>query len=227
LGETVIRHSLICSLIWLISISAFSLMGASNAGANPCNIAARAAAAQTGVPLPVLMAVTLAETGRARPNSSFEPWPWAVQSQNRGHWFASADEAITFINGLLSAGEDNIDVGCFQLNIHWHRANFPSLQEMLDPGNNAIYAAQFLRDLFSETGSWRSATGAFHSKNASQAGPYLSRLEKLYAVHLAQDVPPPGVQAVASPPKRFSLRGAVAPLVSLASAPIPLIGKRP
>jgi len=223
----VIHNSLIHRLLCLVSISAFLMLAASNGNANPCNNAAEAAAAQTGVPLPVLKAVTLAETGQARPNSPFEPWPWAVQSQNRGHWFASADEALDFINTLLSSGEDNIDVGCFQLNIHWHRANFSSLRQMLDPTANAAYAAQFLRDLFSESGSWRSATGAFHSKNTSLSEPYLTRLEKLYTVHLAQAVPPPEVHVAAAPPKRFSLRGSVAPLINSGFSPVPLIGRRP
>tara|TARA_R110002096_G_scaffold123112_2_gene266472 strand:- start:8528 stop:9199 length:672 start_codon:yes stop_codon:yes gene_type:complete len=223
----VIRNSLIHSLLWLLSISAVSMIAVSKGFANPCNRAAVAAAARTGVPLPVLMAVTLAETGRKQTDSPFEPWPWAVQSQNRGYWFASADEAIDFVGGLLSSGEDNIDVGCFQLNIRWHRANFSSLREMLDPDANATYAAEFLLSLYSESGSWRTATGAYHSRNISQAEPYLTRLEQLYAVHLARNPPPPAVQEATSRPERFSLRGSVAPLIARASAPVRLIGRRP
>lgn len=221
-----LRHFVLRDVIPLILIQALTAAWATCSFANSCNVAAQIASEKTGVPLPILKALTLAETGRELPGATYEPWPWAVHSQNRGHWFATEAKALTFVKDLQASGEKNIDIGCFQLNVYWHREQFLSVEQMINPETNAIYAAEFLVKLFSETGTWRAAAGAYHSRDTSKSDPYLARLERLYATYLASAASEPVVSRKSPPRAGFSLRGSVAPLVERTASALPLIGAR-
>ncbi|QYZ69807.1 transglycosylase SLT domain-containing protein [Neotabrizicola shimadae] len=141
-----------------------------------CDRAAIQASQATGVPERLLLALTRAETGRNN-DGTVQPWPWAVNQSGEGYWFETESDAITHVQVILDEGVTNVDIGCFQLNYRWHGASFPSLQAMFDPARNALYAARFLLRLHAETGDWRLAAGAFHSRDADHATPYLARLQ--------------------------------------------------
>lgn len=139
-----------------------------------CDIASRNASAVSGVPLDILRAVSRVESGK-QTSSGLVPWPWAVNSDGKGHWFISELEAIGFLSGLVRVGETNFDLGCFQLNFKWHGHSFDSLEEMLEPANNARYAAAFLEKLYEEFGDWSAAVAAYHSRNPGPSAKYLNR----------------------------------------------------
>lgn len=155
----------------------------SRAGAlaqNSCDEAAAIAATETNVPLSVLKAVTRTETGRTR-KGVFEPWPWSINADGDGSWHQTKSAAENFALDFVSSGNNNIDVGCFQLNFRWHGHAFSSISEMLEPVTNAKYAAGFLSQLFAETGDWTSAVGAFHSRTHEHADRYKKKYAKIYA----------------------------------------------
>ncbi len=153
----------------------------SSAASERCLQAARLAAARTGVPLPVLQAIALTETGR-RTKAGLQPWPWAVNVGGRGVWFRDRAAAVRFAAGVVRDGRRNLDIGCFQLNYRWHGGAFESLDAMFDPERNALYAARFLRRLFEERGSWQRAAGAYHSRTPALAQRYRAR----FAANLAR-----------------------------------------
>jgi hypothetical protein len=88
----------------------------------------------------------------------------------------------------LDTGTTNIDLGCFQLNYRWHGEAFGSIDEMLDPQANALYAARFLGRKYAETGDWALAAAAYHSGTPEFADRYRSRFEAVYAA-LTGDTP--------------------------------------
>lgn len=141
-----------------------------------CRAAARAAAEQTGVPYQTLLAISVVETGR-----DLQPWPWTVNLGGEGHWLATADEAGALIAERLDAGATNIDIGCFQLNYRWHAAAFRSVEDMLDPARNALYAARYLARHHARTGDWGLAAAAYHSATPDHADRYLARYEETVA----------------------------------------------
>ena len=145
-----------------------------------CEWAAMTAAAEMGVPPDILGALTLTETGRRR-DGVVRPWAWSVNAEGAGSWFEDPAEALAFAQDRIDQGRPNLDIGCFQLNYRWHGENFPSVVEMFDPLENARYAARFVRDLYAETGDWRRAAGAFHSRTAVHADRYLARFDDLRA----------------------------------------------
>lgn len=155
-------------------------MGIAATPADLCDMAARKAARETGVPVEVMLALTRTETGR-KTNGRFGPWPWAFNVAGKGHWFDNRPAALRFANDLAARGVKNFDVGCFQINYRWHRAAFRDLQSMLDPDRNARYAAGFLTRLQRETGDWTTAAAAYHSRTPKYAKVYRARFERILA----------------------------------------------
>jgi hypothetical protein len=101
---------------------------------------------------------------------------------------------------------------------------------MIQPKNNALYAANFLQRLYQQTGDWRLAVGQYHSRDATRAEAYLQRLEKLFNTHLAQSAPMAVANQNAQEPEvkhqRFGLNMARGPLLRRSSN-MPLIGGAP
>lgn len=143
-----------------------------------CEWAAQQAAQEYGVPMDIMGALTLTETGR-RLDGLVRPWAWSANAEGEGTWFDDPASAVAFAEDRVAQGRTNIDIGCFQLNYRWHGGNFSSVAQMFDPLQNARYAARFVRDLYGETGDWRRAAGAFHSRTQVHAQKYLARFDTL------------------------------------------------
>lgn len=168
--------------------SAFAVLPTASATARQlCDAAAQTAAAQTGVPLRVLAAITRSETGRAT-GGSLRPWPWTVNMEGLGKWFDTRDDALAYVTDKFGAGARSFDVGCFQINYKWHGSHFASISEMFDPDANALYAAGFLKDLYAETGDWSAAAGAYHSRTEKYAKLYRKRFDRIFG-RLADHTP--------------------------------------
>ncbi len=158
----------------------FSAFAATLALANTCDRAAELAAQRHDVPTQILKALARVETGRTL-DGVFQPWPWAINLEGRGTWFSSREAASAYLHAALAQGDQNFDVGCFQINNLWHGQAFAGVDDMLDPSRNADYAARFLKSLFLETGSWENAVGFFHSRTPDKAARYKARFDGIYA----------------------------------------------
>jgi hypothetical protein len=194
-----------------------------------CEQAAGRAAGQTGVPRDTLLAVARLESGRDR-GQGLRPWPWAVNQAGESHWFATSAEAVAFVETALARGVTNIDIGCFQLNHRWHADAFVSVEEMFDPAKNAIYAAGFLSDLARETGTWRDAVAAYHSRTPEHAAAYLARFDALPQAGIAaagQDAAAPEQRINRFPLLQAGLSGSAGSLVPRAASGLRLIGTGP
>lgn len=179
----------------LLAIASPALPRASDADsvAGICVTAAQEASRRTGVPLNVLMALTLTETGR-KMNGTLKPWPWALNQGGKSHWLPDQAGALALLAETLDSGKTNIDVGCFQLNYRWHGAAFPSLETMMDPQTNALYAARLVARLAGEEGDWLKAAAAYHSGTPDLAKIYMARFEPIYTAlegYMPQETPQP------------------------------------
>ena len=152
-------------------------------GLGPAELCERAilnGARRGGVPVEVLHAVALTETGRKQ-DGKLRAWPWAINREGKGYWFDSREEALAFAKTSLAEGRRSFDVGCVQINYRWHGHAFPSIEDMFDPEWTATYAAQFLRTLYEERGDWAAAAGAYHSLTPELAQKYSARFRTLLA----------------------------------------------
>ncbi len=117
-----------------------------------------------------------------------QPWPWTINVAGSGHFFATKAEAVATTEELRTRGVVSVDVGCMQINLMHHPAAFASLEEGFDPVANALYAARFLRLLFSGTGDWPAAVAAYHSQTRDLGAAYQG---KVLAVWTPSDAAPP------------------------------------
>ncbi len=133
------------------------------------------------IPRHLLGAISLAETGRwnEKLGASFA-WPWTVTAKGEGHYFADKQSAIAATRKLIAQGVANIDVGCMQINLHYHPRAFPDLEAAFDPARNTAYAASFLAGLHGETGDWQSAAAHYHSSNPALNRDYQKKVVALW-----------------------------------------------
>ena len=147
------------------------------ANAMTCEALIAAAEAQLKVPTQLLHAIAIVESGRWNSDRKrSEPWPWTLYAQGKGKRFASKADAIAEVERLQSKGIRNIDVGCMQVNLHYHGHAFNSLEEALDPLMNVAYAALYLRKLFDTTRSWTVAMARYHWNTPKHARKYRKRV---------------------------------------------------
>jgi Transglycosylase SLT domain len=203
----------LCLAVALALAAAVPVRAAGNAAGtgDPSDLCERAivnGARRGGVPVEVLFAVALTETGQHR-DGRMRAWPWAINREGKGYWFKSHEEAMAFAQASLAQGRPSFDVGCVQINYRWHGHAFPSLDDMFDPEWTATYAAQFLRTLYEERGSWSAAAGAYHSLTPDKAQIYRVRFDRLLA-----DLDPGALTeaeslvAAVGPDRRLSTRAA-------------------
>jgi hypothetical protein len=177
-------------MIRALILSLWLLAGPAGAAPDLCEAAARQAAAELGVPGDLMLAIALAETGRAD-GGRLRPWPWAANLEGAGHWFDTRAALVAFVEGAVAVGRTSVDIGCFQINWRWHGQHFSRPGDLSDPLTNARHAARFLVALHAELGSWEAATGAYHSRTPALAARYAARVASLRASTLAAAPPPP------------------------------------
>jgi len=139
------------------------------AGAGICEAQIQAAAAKYGIPEGILYSVGLTETGRKG-----SLYPYAMNVEGKAFFPPSQQEAMQKFREARSQGMKLIDLGCMQINHHFHGENFASAEEMFDPRLNVEYAAKFLSNLHNRHETWTMAVARYH------AGPNNDPAQKRY-----------------------------------------------
>ncbi len=116
------------------------------------------AAKKHGVPLGILYAIGLTETGRRNTLQ-----PYALNISGKSVFSKTKTEALAKLIEAQNQGDKLIDLGCMQINYYYHSRKFASAGDMLDPQQNVNYAALFLKKLFKREGSWTLAAARYHA----------------------------------------------------------------
>ena len=119
------------------------------------------------IPSGLLLAIATVESGSE---------PYALNIQGKSVIGMNKTEAVNLIHEALAKGITNIDVGVMQLNVKWHRENFKSIEEMLEPKKNIEYAASFLLTLYKKYGNWHRAVRFYHSSTAEYYRKYSRKI---------------------------------------------------
>ncbi|WP_245581807.1 transglycosylase SLT domain-containing protein [Phyllobacterium phragmitis] len=127
------------------------------------------AATKYGIPIGILYAVGLTETGR---KNSLQPY--AMNIEGKAAFFPTAAAALSGFERARRQGAKLIDLGCMQINHYFHGKEFPSVAKMLLPSANVDYAARFLKQLRAREGNWTLAVARYH------AGPNNDPAQKKY-----------------------------------------------
>lgn len=129
------------------------------------------------LPARLMAAISLVESGRAsRDRTAIVAWPWTVTSGGKGRYYPTKAKAVAAVKRLRAHGVSNIDVGCMQVNLHFHPKAFSSIEQALDPAHNVGYAGTFLYKLKTASGSWADAVGRYHSGTAKRARAYRNKV---------------------------------------------------
>jgi len=163
-------------------LAATSGLAAPTAAAVPAReVCARAIAMaeelRPDLPGHLMTAIAKVETGRGDgPWPERFAWPWAINVDGEGRYFASKDEAVAAVKRLQKRGADNIDVGCMQISLKYHGHAFATVEEAFTPAVNVAYATEFLMALQRRTNSWMEAIGDYHSRNRAQSLSYRTKV---------------------------------------------------
>ncbi len=159
---------LLCTM-WATAFTSNAVRSATAEPSNICEREMSRAAKKYDVPLAVLYAVGLTETGQ---KGSLHPY--ALNIEGPSYFAANLQEAIQRFEQARQSGAKLIDIGCMQINHYYHGSQFRSINEMFDPYMNVDYAARFLRDLKTREGTWTLAAARYH------AGPNNNPAQKRY-----------------------------------------------
>ncbi len=163
--RTTTRAALVAAL-WAVSTSSAPATAMAD---NACESEMARAAQLHGIPLGILYAVGLAETGQGGSLS-----PYALNIDGKAVYARDKEQALGAFAAAQRSGARMIDVGCMQINHRYHAQAFASLADMLDPPQNVAYAARFLQQLKAREGSWTRAVARYH------AGPSNDAAQKRY-----------------------------------------------
>lgn len=171
-----------------------------------CGAAIATAERANDLPAGLLAAIARVESGRADPaNGAIRPWPWTIDAGGAAHFFATKAAAIAAAESLEAQGVTAIDVGCLQVDLAFHPTAFASLEAAFEPLVNALYAAHFLRSLFTATGDWAAAAAAYHSQTQAIAAPYRQKVLAVWTAAGSAPSQPPGAHAAGfTPPAWFA-----------------------
>lgn len=136
---------------------------------NACEGEMIAASKRYNIPLGILYAVGLTETGK---KDSLQPY--ALNIDGKAVFPKTESAALSIFYEAKRRGAKLIDVGCMQINHYYHGERFPSVAAMFVPHINVDYAARFLRELRQREGSWTMAVARYH------AGPNNDPAQKRY-----------------------------------------------
>lgn len=123
-----------------------------------CERQIQSAAHKYGIPEGILYSVGLTETGRKGSLT-----PYAMNIEGKAYFPASLPEALKLFAQAKAGGAQLIDIGCMQINHHYHGAEFASVQDMFDPQKNVQYAALFLSRLHDQHDTWTMAVARYHA----------------------------------------------------------------
>jgi soluble lytic murein transglycosylase-like protein len=175
----------------LVAISSGG-MTASAAPLNACEPEMLRAAKAHGVPVGILYAVGLTETGV---KGSLQPY--ALNIEGKAVFAASKEQAVARFREAQREGKSLIDLGCMQINHRYHGDQFRSVDEMLDPRLNVDYAARFLADLKRQHLSWSMAVARYH------AGPNNDPAQKRYVCRVIANLVTTGMGSWTATAKEF------------------------
>ena len=146
-----------------------------------CDFQTQKVEQKKGIPRYLLKSISLAETGRwDRQERANVAWPWTVTALGVGNYFQNKVKALKYVHFLQANAITNIDVGCMQVNLHYHGHAFASLEDAMDPATNVTYAAKYLKGLYQSARSWTKAAGFYHSKTPRPFQAYKLKILKYW-----------------------------------------------
>lgn len=146
---------------------------------NSCEKTIESIELQTDIPKGLLLGIGKAEAIRKIKNK-YIIWPWTINHAGKSMFFDTKKQMTNYVFKNLKKNDFNIDVGCMQINIKWHKNNFKKIADMFEVSPNISYAASFLLQLKNKHGSWDKAIKHYHSSDPKKNIPYLIKVKSFW-----------------------------------------------
>ena len=101
----------------------------------------------TDIPKNLLLSIGKSESGRILKNNKHVIWPWTVNHAGKSLFFDTKNQMQKYVLKYVKIQDYNLDVGCMQINLKWHKNNFKKISDMFAVEPNVSYAASFLLQL--------------------------------------------------------------------------------
>jgi hypothetical protein len=157
MSKYLLRASSIATCVVAFSFS-FGLQIPAHAKENVCERQLARVSKSEDVPIEVLYAVGLTESG-----NKGRMHPFALNIEGKTVFATSKSDALRHFKEARESGKKLIDLGCMQVNHYYHGENFSGPGEMLVPDKNVVYAARFLKQLKRDHGTWTMAVARYHA----------------------------------------------------------------
>jgi len=177
----------------MTSLALMSICRVASAGSEKsCESEMRKAAAEYRIPLAVLYAIGLSETGQKGLLR-----PYALNFGGPSYLAKDLADALARFKEAEKRGAKLIDIGCMQIDYYYHSSRFDSVESMFDPRANVRYAAEFLRKLYDREKSWTLAAAYYH------AGPGNDAEQKRYVCRVVSNMVASGFGSWTSDARTF------------------------
>lgn len=181
-------------------IAGMAIGDARSAGAD-CREHISRAEASYAIPAGLMDAVGYVESGYD---------PLSINADGMPYHPATIDEAVNLVERLQRQGARYIDVGCMQVDLHYHPDAFADLRAAFDPSLNTAYGAQYLRENWTHWGTWTQAVGYYHSADPGRQADYVARVKaRLTGATLPRSTTTPALTASSSGPKMVTVHLAI------------------
>ena len=175
-----LKTSFIFASIFLFLIK--SAYSAYPSNSKSCEIVIKNIENLTDIPENLLSSVGKAEAGRILENNKHVIWPWTVNHAGKSLFFDTKKQMKKYVLKKVEKKDFNLDVGCMQINLKWHKNNFKKISDMFAVEPNVSYAASFLLQLKNKHGSWDKAIKHYHSSDPKKNKPYLIKVNHFWKI---------------------------------------------
>ena len=134
----------------------------------------------TDITKKLLISIGKSESGRILKNNKHVIWPWTVNHAGKSLFFDTKKQMQKYVLKHVELNDYNLDVGCMQINLKWHKNNFKKISDMFAIEPNVSYAASFLLQLKNKHGSWDKAIKHYHSSDPNKNKPYLTKVNQFW-----------------------------------------------
>ncbi len=136
----------------------------------------------TDIPKNLLLSIGKSESGRILKNNKHVIWPWTVNHAGKSLFFDTKNQMKKYVLKYVKKQDYNLDVGCMQINLKWHKNHFKKISDMFAVEPNVSYAASFLLQLKNKHGSWDKAIKHYHSSDPKKNKPYLIKVKHFWKI---------------------------------------------
>mgnify|MGYP001801288282 CR=1 FL=1 len=89
-------------------------------------------------------------------------WPWTININGNYQFFENKKEAVNFVRQKIQNPNNQINVGCMQINVQNNINKFKSIEELLSPKKNIEFTANFLKNNYSIMNNWYQVAEDFY-----------------------------------------------------------------